>query len=156
MYNEYTTGTNDDIDLYLYYCPNFSCTQIGSSGNPDSNEQVEVLLPLNDPNIPDPYLVFAHGFDTEGGLPADLILFAHQFGLVDDAGNLVITSAPSSAAIGTSGTISYEWSGLREGVGAKQLGAISHSDASGILDLTIIDVQNDDGFGICDFGICAP
>ena len=23
LYNEYTTGTNDDIDLYLYYCPNF-------------------------------------------------------------------------------------------------------------------------------------
>jgi hypothetical protein len=152
-YNEYTSG-NDDIDLYLYYCPNFSCTQIASSGNPDSDELVEVLLPVNDPNITDPYLVFAHGFDTEGGLPADVILFYNEFGLDDDAGNMTITSAPGSAVLGESGTINYEWNGLREGVGAKQLGAISHSDASGILDITIIDIQNDEGFGICDFGIC--
>jgi hypothetical protein len=152
-YNEYTSG-NDDIDLYLFYCPNFSCTQIASSGNPDSNELVEVLLPVNDPTIPDPYVIFLHGFDTEGGQPADVIQFFHEFGLVDDAGNMTITSAPGSAVLGETGTINYEWSGLNEGVGAKDLGAISHSDASGILDITIIDIQNDEGFGICDFGIC--
>jgi hypothetical protein len=152
-FNEYTSG-DDDVDLYLYYCPNFSCTQIASSTNVDSNEEVNVLLPLNDPGITDPYLVFIHGFDTEGGLPADVIFFDNEFGIVDDAGNLTITSAPSSATLGETATIEFEWNGLATGPGAKQLGAISHSDDSGILDLTIIDIQNDEGSTICDFGLC--
>ncbi len=148
--NEYTTGTNDDIDLYLYYCPNFSCTQIDSSTNVDSNERVEVLLPASDPTIPDPYLVFAHGFNTDGGLPSDLVLFAYSFGIIDDAGNLDITSAPAMATIGTTETITFAWDNLNEGIGFSQLGAISHSDASGIQGLTVISVDNDFGT-ICDF-----
>ncbi len=150
-FNEYTTGTNDDVDLYLFYCPNFLCTQIDSSGNADSNEEVSVLLPANDPAIPDPYVVFAHGFDTDGGLPSDVILFAWNFGLVDDAGNLTV-SAPSSATIGQTETVNVGWSGLNVGLGFKQLCAISHSDASGIQELTLISIANDPGGTICDFG----
>ncbi|MBT8100610.1 MAG: S8 family serine peptidase, partial [Gammaproteobacteria bacterium] len=41
LFNEYTSG-NDDMDVYLYYCPGFLCTQIDSSGNGDSNEEVSV------------------------------------------------------------------------------------------------------------------
>ena len=152
--DEYTTG-NDDIDLYLYYCPNFSCTQIGSSTNAASNERVEVLLPANDPSITDPYLVFTHGFDVEGGT-GQLILFDYAFGLVDDAGNLSITSGPASATIGSTETISLEWVGLDFGIDFKQLGAISHSDADGIQGLTLISIDNDTGGGICDFGLCPP
>ena len=147
-FNSYTSG-NDDIDLYLYYCPNFSCTQIASSGNSDSNESVDVLLPTSDPSIDDPYLVFAHGFNTEGGLPADLVLFAQDFGLVDDRGNMTI-SAPTSATSGSTADIGYSWSGLATGAGFKFLGAVSHSDAAGIQALTIVDIQNDEGFGLCD------
>ncbi|MDJ0939341.1 MAG: S8 family serine peptidase [Woeseiaceae bacterium] len=149
--DEYTTG-NDDIDLYLYYCPNFSCTQIGSSTNVNSNEQVEVLLPANDPAIDDPYLVFTHGFNVEGGT-GELILFDYAFGLVDDAGNLTI-SGPASATIGATETISLEWMNLNFGIGFKQLGAVSHSDASGIQGLTIISIDNDLGTGICEFIAC--
>ncbi|MEO0578955.1 MAG: hypothetical protein AAFZ58_09715, partial [Pseudomonadota bacterium] len=153
-FNEYTTG-NDDVDLYLYYCPNLSCTLIDSSGNVDSREQVSVLFPMNDPAIDDPYLIFAHGFNTEGGAPADGILFVNSVGVVDDAGNLSVT-APNAATIGATETIDFSWTGLPVGVGAKQLGAISHSDANGIQGLTVIDVTNDAGFGICDFGVCTP
>lgn len=150
-YNEYTTGTNDDVDLYLYYCPDFLCTLIDSSTSADSDETVEVLLPPSDPTIDDPYLVFAHGFNTDGGLPSDLLLFSYQFGIDDKVGNLNITGAPASANIGNTETISFEWNGLNSGVGFRQLGAISHSDANGIQGLTLISVDNDSGT-ICDFG----
>ena len=153
LYNEYTTG-DDDIDLYLYYCPEFSCTQIASSAGATSNETVEILLPQNDPDIEDPYLVFTHAFQTDGGAPQQVILFDWAFGLTDDAGNMTV-AAPSSAAIGETANVSVSWSGLSSGIGFKQLGAISHSDADGIVGLTLIDVANDPGAGICDFpGIC--
>ena len=155
LFNEYTTG-DDDLDLYLYYCPNFLCTQIGSSLNADSNEEVSILLPQNDPNIADPYVVFVHGFSTEGGSPAGYSLFVNEFGLVDDAGNLTLTQAPGAATIGATETIAFEWSGLSEGPGAKQLGAISHSDADSIEALTLIDVTNDAGGTIYDFCAFIP
>ncbi|MEM7674981.1 MAG: S8 family serine peptidase [Myxococcota bacterium] len=151
-FNEYTSG-NDDIDLYLYYCPEFSCTQIASSSNGDSNETVDVLLPQNDPAIEDPYLILAHGFETEGP-SADVLLFNWQFGLVDDAGNMTV-NAPTVATTGSTSNLSINWSGLPVGPAAKQLGAISHSDASGIQALTIINITNDAGLGLCDVpGAC--
>ena len=150
------TERNDDIDLYLYYCPNLRCSQIGASTNASSNEQVNVLLPANDPSIDDPYLVFAHGYETEGGLPTQMILFDYTFGLVDDAGNLSITSAPASGTIGVTDSISLEWMDLDFGEGFKQLGAISHSNADGLQGLTILSIDNDTGGGICDLVPCTP
>lgn len=152
LFDEYTSG-NDDLDMYVYYCPNFLCSLVGSSANPASDESVDVTFPLNDPNIDDPYLVFVHGFETEGGLPAEYALFVSSFGVVDDAGNLDITSAPASATLGSSQPIDFEWAGLQTGVGFKQLGAISHSDANAIQGLTLISIENDDGFGLCDIPI---
>ena len=151
-FNEYTSG-NDDIDLYLYYCPNFLCTQIDSSTNADSNEEVAVAFPLNDPAINDPYLVFTHAFETEGGAPAQVILFDWAIGAVDDRGNLMV-DAPSSATIGETVNETINWFGLSTGPAGKQFGAISHSDASGIQELTLIDITNDQGSTICDFGLC--
>ncbi|MEL6546428.1 MAG: S8 family serine peptidase, partial [Myxococcota bacterium] len=136
LFDQYTTGTNDDVDLYLFYCPDFDCQQIASSGNSGSNEMVEVLFPTSDPAIDDPYLVFAHGFNTDGGLPSDLLLFDYNFGVVDDAGNLTVVEAPDSASFGDSESVRVEWTGLNEGIGFRQLGAISHSDESGIQALT--------------------
>ncbi len=156
-FNEYTSG-NDDVDLYLYYCPlqpsgNFSCSQVASSGNVDSNEQIDVLFPNNDPTNLDPYLVFMHGYDTDGGLPADVILFDWTFGVDDKRGNLTV-DAPTSATIGETATLTIDWTGLFSGAGAKQLGAISHSNEDGIQELTVIEITNDEGKTICDFGLC--
>ena len=153
LLDAYTSG-NDDLDFYVYYCPELLCTLIGSSGNAASNEAFDVLFPVNDPNIEDPYVVFVHGFETEGQLPAQFALFASQFGLDDDAGNLVVTDAPTEAVGGESATVAIEWSGLSEGPGFRQLGAISHSDADGIQALTIISVDNNGDAGLCDLGVC--
>ncbi|MEM8983653.1 MAG: S8 family serine peptidase [Pseudomonadota bacterium] len=153
LFNEYGDG-NHDLDMYLYYCPDFLCTQIDASTNVDSNEEVNVTLPLVDPNITDPYLVFIHGFAVEDGVSADTIMFDWSFSAVPGSTNLAITSAPNAAAIGDSATIAIEWAGLFFGPGGKQLGAISHSDANGVQGLTLIDVTNDPGFGYCNFFAC--
>ncbi|MEM1263038.1 MAG: S8 family serine peptidase [Pseudomonadota bacterium] len=154
LFNEYGDG-NHDLDMYLYYCPDFLCTQIDASTNVDSNEEVNVTLPLTDPNITDPYLVFIHGFAVEDGVEANTLMFDWTFSAVPGSNNLAITAAPDMAAIGDSATIAFEWADLFFGPGQKQLGAISHSDANGIQGLTLIDVTNDQGFGYCDFpGLC--
>ena len=53
-------------------------------------------------------------------------------------GSLSIDSAPASATLGTTGTIDYSWSGLTGGV--EYLGAVSHSDAGGIIGLTLVEI----------------
>ncbi|MEL6301581.1 MAG: S8 family serine peptidase [Pseudomonadota bacterium] len=136
-------GAGDDFDLYLYYCPGGSCTQIASSTNAGSTESVDVLLPIPfDANVFNPYLLFIHAFDTTGGEPAAAFFFDQSFGIVDDAGNLTV-DAPSEAVAGQTVPVTIEWEGLGVGPGSKFLGAISHSDANGIQNLTIIDIQND-------------
>ncbi|MFK8052203.1 MAG: S8 family serine peptidase [Woeseiaceae bacterium] len=152
VFNEYTSG-NDDLDLYLYYCPGLSCTQIASSAQAGSDESVDMLLPIPyDPVAQNPYLLFIHAFDTEAA-DSTLIYFDQQFGVVDDAGNLTVTG-PATAETGVTAPVTVDWADLPTGPFAKQLGAISHSDANGIQNLTIIDIENDQGVSICDFGLC--
>ncbi|MEM9171185.1 MAG: hypothetical protein AAGA84_00615, partial [Pseudomonadota bacterium] len=55
---------------------------------------------------------------------------------------------------GETAPITINWSGLPTGIFNKQIGAISHSDANGIQNLTIIDIENDEGASICDLGLC--
>ncbi|MEO0574288.1 MAG: S8 family serine peptidase [Pseudomonadota bacterium] len=152
-YNEYTSG-NDDLDLYLYYCPGGSCTQIASSARGGSDEFVNVTLPIPfDPVAFNPYVLFIHAFDTEAA-DANLFYFDQQFGIVNDNGNLTV-SAPDAATAGETAPVTIEWTGLPTGPLNKQIGAISHSDATGIQNLTVIEIENDPGASICDFpGFC--
>ena len=53
-------------------------------------------------------------------------------------GSLSVDSAPTAATIGSVGTVNYSWSGLT--AGSDYLGAVSHSDASGIVGLTLVEV----------------
>jgi hypothetical protein len=139
LFNEFTDG-NDDLDLYVYRCIAFFCSQVGSSGNFDSNESVTLTLP--DPAVGlfdtgDLYLVFVHGWQTDGP-DANYTLFSW---LVDaDAGNMAV-SAPASAVQGGTGTVDVAWSGLD--AGEKYLGAVSHSDAIELREVTVISVETD-------------
>lgn len=152
LYNEYTTG-NDDLDLYLYYCPGGSCTQIASSANAGSDEEVSILLPIPFDEVAfNPYVLFIHAFETEAP-DTTFIYYDSTFGIVDDAGNLSV-DAPATATSGQTVPITVNWAELPTGLLQKQLGAISHSDPNGIQNLTIIDIENDPGASICDFGIC--
>ena len=150
LFDQYNDAVHD-LDVYLFYCPNFSCTQVDFSGGATSNERVSVEFPLNDPTIDDPYAVFIHGFNTAGGVPATSILF--DWTVLGAEGNLSV-SGPASAVIGQQGTINVDWAGLLTGPAEKQVGAVSHSDGTGIKDLTIVNIENDAGGGYCDFFAC--
>ena len=69
LYDAYVDGDHD-FDMYVYYCPDFLCTLVGASAGFTSEESVRVNNPINDPAIDDPYLVFLHAYETEGGQPA--------------------------------------------------------------------------------------
>ena len=143
--------------MYVFYCPGFDCTQVGGSGGLTADESVGLIQPATngvaaDPNdADDPYAVFIHGFNTVGGATANGFLF--DWTVVDAEGNLTVTG-PTSATLGATGTVNLTWTGLTTGPGEKQVGAVSHSDASGIRGLTIVNIENDAGAGYCDLAAC--
>ena len=137
-----------DLDLYVFYCPNFSCSQVGSSATGTSTEKVKVQFPVNDPTIDDPYAVIVHGYNTVGGAPANGIYF--NWTIVDPNGTLAVSPPSVSAVAGQSATLNVNWSGLFSGTGAKFIGDVSHSSDSGIQGLTTVTVENDAGVGYAD------
>jgi subtilisin family serine protease len=149
LFDAYTDG-NHDLDVYLFYCPELECTQVDVSLGATSEERVSVNFPLNDPAIDDPYALIVHGFATERRRTAQFVLFDWTDpGVGADRGNMTV-SGPSTAVISQSGTVNVNWAGLATGAGAKQVGAVSHSDGSSIQGLTIVNIANDPGAGFCD------
>ena len=132
------TDGNDDLDLYLYFCPaNQSCRQIAQSGGPTSAEQINVPFPEAGR-----YAVFVHGFETDdvsGGPGAVYDLAAWQFGIDDDPGNLTV-SAPAFVTSGSTVDVQIDWTGLPPQT--VFLGAISHNTPEGLFGLTIINIRN--------------
>jgi hypothetical protein len=127
LFDDYTDG-NDDLDLYV-----FGPTGgfVGGSGSGTSAEEVNVVLPADGT-----YTVVVHGWQTDGP-DSNYTLFSWVFGLVDDRGNMTVT-APGSAALGATETVTVDWAGLDA---CKYLGAVSHSDASGLLGLTVVNID---------------
>ena len=143
LFDANTTG-DDDLDLYVYYCPTaFSCEAPLYSGNFNSNEQVDILLP-----DAGNYIVDVHGFHTEGD-SSNFDLFVWTVGAANQLGNLAI-AAPTAATSGTQGTVTVTWDGLdthRDDIELKaHLGTIIHDDqnpdAQVPLQLTVIEIQH--------------
>jgi len=136
LFDEATDG-DDDLDLYVYYCPNDICSLIGESGSETSEEEYSLITPPAGR-----YAVLIHGFETDevaGGPGANYQLFAWAFGLVDDAGNMTV-SAPASVTAGSTETLQVNWSGLA--ADRRYLGAISHVTPNGLIALTIVNIRN--------------
>ena len=76
-FNQYNDQPNHDLDMYVFYCPDFDCTQVGGSFGLTADESVGLIQPVTngvaaDPSDPDdPYAVFIHGFNTAGGATAN-------------------------------------------------------------------------------------
>ena len=85
------------------------------------------------------YYVFVHGWETDGP-DANYTLFNWAVPAAAGSSNMTLT-APTSAIQGSTATISVDWFGLDEGT--KYLGAVSHSDGVGLIDLTLIGVETD-------------
>jgi len=136
LFNERTDG-DDDLDLYVYYCPGLVfCTPAGLSGETDSDEQVDILLPP-----PGEYFIDVHGFATDqvtNGPGAIFDLLVWTVGPDDDIGNLNVV-APDGAVAGEIEKINVSWDGLGN---EKHVGAITHSDGIEPLEITIIDIDN--------------
>jgi hypothetical protein len=131
----------DDLDMYVYHCPfdpdpdlpfdpDLDCMfldnyrKIGQSGNPTSEEQVDVLRPGGGF-----YAVYVHAFATDnvtGGPGAVYTLLAWSFGL--DETNMTV-SEPSFVNTGTTGEVSVDWDGLNQRT--IYLGGISHNNPYG-------------------------
>lgn len=126
LFDGYTDGT-DDVDLYVW---DAGFGFVGSSGSGTSAEQVDIEAP-NSPF----YLVAVHGWQTDG-VDANYSLFSWQPAI--DEGNMTVT-APTSAVLGTTDTITVDWEGLNA---EKYLGVITHSDGN-VFKRTLVNIQND-------------
>lgn len=135
------TDGNDDLDLYLFYCPTLdNCRQVAQSGSFTSEEEINLELPA-----PGLYTILVHGFETDqasGGPGAFYDLFAWKFGADDDAGNFSIEYTPT-VENGDRWDFELDWSGLA--ADTRYLGAISHNTPfdgpSGFYDLTLLNVD---------------
>jgi hypothetical protein len=115
---------------------------------------VRAKFPKDDGTDDDAYFLVIHGYQTQGGQDANVVLFTWASpGAAADEGNMTVT-APASATIGDSGTVEVSWADLPTGPGEKQVGAISHNDADGPIDATSIEIANDEGAGFCDLVAC--
>jgi hypothetical protein len=118
---------NVDLDIFLY---DSAGNQIANSTNGGTDENIELVLPADDT-----YTMYVHGWQTAGP-SADYTL--ESWIVPNAAGSLSITSAPTAAVAGTTGTIDIAWAGLAGGT--DYLGVVSH-DASGVLSLTVVNVD---------------
>lgn len=124
------TEANADLDLFLF---DPSGSPAGSSGNGGTDELIDVLLPAAGT-----WTLYVHGWSAPGG-DSDYDLYSWVLSATP-GGNLAIDSAPTSATIGVTETVDVSWSGAA--AGEWHLGAVSHADGSGLLGLTLIDVDN--------------
>ncbi len=134
LFDEFTDG-DDDLDLYVFYCPNDSCMQLAESGGPGADQRVDLVNPA-----PGRYAVLVHGYapDPATGPGAQYLLLAWSFGIDDDVGNLQL-DAPTSLASGQTANIRASWSGLAPD--ALYLGAVSHNNAEGLQGLTLLEID---------------
>ena len=116
-----------DIDLYVYK----GGTLVGASGGGTSAEEVNLVNPAagND------YIVYVHGFGVPG--TANFTLFTWLLGSTS-AGNMTV-SAPATATLGATGTITLSFSGLAPGT--KYLGSVAYSGVAGMPNPTIVRVD---------------
>ncbi len=124
-----TIPGDDDIDLFL---EDATGTIIATSTNGGTDELIDLVLPANGD-----YTLVVHGW----GIPSvtlDYNVDTWQVPLPAGGGSLAIDSAPTSAALGASGTVTASWAGLAPG---SYLGAVSHTGDAGLLGLTLIGVQ---------------
>jgi subtilisin family serine protease len=117
-----------DIDLYLY---NSAGEEVASSTAGGTDEHIDLSLPADDT-----YTLYVHGWQTLGGT-VDYSLRTWQVPLAT-GGSLEITSAPTEASLGATGTIEVAWSGLDPA--SEYLGAVSHTGPDGLLGLTLVTV----------------
>jgi hypothetical protein len=121
---------DSDLDVFVYD-PNGEFYASSTSGG--TNEQIDILLPEDGT-----WYVFVHGWAAPGG-DSDYSMFTWAVSATP-GGNLTIDAAPTSATLGATETIDVSWAGAT--AGQWHLGAVSHTGDSGLMGLTLVEVDN--------------
>ncbi|MGH8914803.1 MAG: S8 family serine peptidase, partial [Acidimicrobiia bacterium] len=132
--DDITPSEGVDIDLFLF---NSAGEEVARSTSGGTDELIDVTLPPSDT-----YTLYVNGWQTtflpgEGEVDYSLSVWTVP---LTTGGSLAINAAPPSATQGTVGTVEVGWTGLT--TPGSYLGAVSHSDASGILGLTLVEVDS--------------
>jgi hypothetical protein len=119
-----------DLDIYVF---DPSGNLVASSTSGGTEELIDIKLPMDGT-----WSVYVHGWQTIApSADYDMYNWIIQ---ATPGGNLAIDSAPTTASLGAVETIDVSWSGAT--VGQWHLGAVSHTGDSGLMDLTLINVDN--------------
>ncbi|MCB0106502.1 MAG: S8 family serine peptidase, partial [Caldilineaceae bacterium] len=123
------TEAEADLDVFVY---DPTGTQVASSTNGGTDELIDIVLPADGV-----WQVYVHGWQAPGG-DSDYSLFSWIVSATP-GGSLNVDAAPTTATLGGSGTVEISWSGLAPDVA--YLGAVSHSNESGLIGLTLVEVN---------------
>ncbi len=124
------TEPDADLDIFLYD-PNG--VLVATSTNGGTDEAIDILLPEDGV-----WTLWVHGWSAPGG-DSDYDLYSWVVSATP-GGNLTIDSAPAAATLGADGEVEASWSGATGG--QWHVGAVSHTGESGLLGLTVVEVDN--------------
>ncbi len=127
------TEPNADLDIFVFD-PDGNFAAASTSGG--TNELIDIVLPMDGT-----WNVWVHGWSAPGG-DSNYDMWTWAVPLAS-GGSLSVDAAPSSATLGTVGTVDYSWSGLGTGsIGDWYVGAVSHTGDVGLMGLTLVEVDN--------------
>lgn len=118
-----------DLDIYLV---DPTGELVAASFNAGTDEQIDIPLPEDGT-----WELYVHGWQTVGP-DSDYDAYVWLVPLAS-GGSLVIDNAPTSVTSGDVAQIDISWTGATDGW---YMGAVSHSDADGLLGLTLVNVDN--------------
>ena len=129
IYEDAISPDDTDLDLFVYN----GTTQVGSSADGDSNEEVTLTPTAAARTI----TVYVHGFST-GSLPAATgTLFAWSVGTAS-AGNTTLSGVVSPASIGSQ-THTATFSGLAPNT--RYLGRVDYDNGTAFLGRTLLSIR---------------
>ncbi|MEP4892181.1 MAG: S8 family serine peptidase [Aliiglaciecola sp.] len=140
LYDEDQSIEGVDLDLFVYACPGFSCSEVGSSLTATSDESVVLIDPEPLANLggSDIYVVFVHGYSLNG---ADSVVAPLHVWTVDESGKSKLTVVASSVAVeGRTSRAYVGMYGLQSG--ENYVGGVIYKDENGDENaLTVLDVE---------------
>lgn len=125
------SAPSTDLDLYMY---DSSGKQVATSASGGSDESIVLDAPASGT-----YKVYVHGWSV-GPNPVDYKLHTWAISSRPNYGSLRVTSAPTSATSGTTGTIKFSWSDVPSGTTA--YGLLVHRDGKGRIGTTVVEAKN--------------
>lgn len=129
-----------DLDLYVYACPNFQCSQVGTSLNGGSEESVLLVDPQPLANLGnrDIYVVFVHGYDLDG---QESVVAPLNVWTVDESRSTNMSARASSLAVdGRTNRVYVGMRGLQSG--GDYVGGIIYKDENGDENgMTVMEVK---------------